>query len=120
MAIDLKYMNDEIPPEEEKIVFPTTSHIELPHNYNRNSIKVGIATLLILYAVGGLTTGAWTPKQIKAYNQSGWINRELKYAKTYEDSINIYKKFNFPMIFQEPPIKEKKVMKQNELEKRLK
>jgi len=96
-----------------------TEPIRVQEDYLRYTLKfMGIATLA-LYITGGLSTGAWTPKQIKAYNKSGWIDRELKFAKTYEDSLNIYKTFNFPIIFQAPSIKEK-VIKQNDLEKSVK
>lgn len=96
-----------------------TEPIDVKENYLTYTLKFIGITALSLYMAGGLSTSAWTPKQIKAYNKSGWMDRELKYAKTYEDSLNIYKTFNFPIILQASPIKEE-VIKQNDLEKSVK
>lgn len=91
--------------------------IDVKENYLNYTLKFIGITALAMYIAGGFFSDAWTPKQIKEYNRGGWINRKLEYAKTYEDSLKVYKKFNIPIIFQAPLIKEEADIKQNDLEK---
>jgi len=100
---------------------------------------------LVIWLTGGVFLGAWTPKQIKQYNEKVRIELELKIqdidetnyrnnrllenAKNFEDSLEIYKKYHYPIILLEPSIEQKKraieqneremTVKQNELEKGL-
>jgi hypothetical protein len=110
---------------------------------NPNGILHGMYALagvgfLFSYILFETTTGAWTPKQIKAYNEKVRIEQQIetehkkeveyKYDKIFEDtktrnfwdSLEIYKKYNLPFKFVEPTLEQKeKVIKQSNLEKGL-
>jgi hypothetical protein len=98
----------------------------------------GIFTLAIYGSLGAIT-GAWTPKQMKAYNEKVKIEaqmesehkKEVEYrydkifensnAKTIEDSVEIYKKYGLPIKLLNPTLEQKeKAIKQNELERSVK
>jgi hypothetical protein len=96
----------------------------------------GIYTLVI-YGSLGVVTGVWTPKQMKAYNEKARIKQQIETehksevnheynqlfenAKTSEDTLAIYKRYNLPFKFVEPTLKQKEeAIKQNKLERSLK
>lgn len=82
----------------------------------------------------GIKTGAWTPSQIKQYNEKQRIIQQIKtehenetnfeYGRLFEgnkDSIEVYKKYGFPIKLLEPTLEQKeKAIKQSELERSLK
>lgn len=94
----------------------------------------GAIATLALYAFLGVETGAWTPAQIKQYNEKERIkaqmeaehksevdyfyNRMFENAKSKEDSVGIYQKYGLPIKLLNPSFEQKeKAIKQNELEK---
>jgi hypothetical protein len=77
------------------------------------------------YITFSAITGAWTPKQIKQYNEKikekefieAVENREVDFwygrifeeenAKTFQDSVDIYQKYGLPIKLLEPTIQQK-------------
>jgi hypothetical protein len=109
----------------------------LKENYVRKGLLIFGGVVLSLYLVGGIFTRAWTPKQMKEYNEmkrietgmkaehTSKINYEYKRifdnAKTFQDSVDIYQKLGLPIILSKPSFKQKEeAIKQNELEKSVK
>jgi hypothetical protein len=106
-------------------------------NYARNAIALFGGVLFSLYTIGGIFTKAWTPKQMREYNERSKIEADMKEehignvnyeyerifdnAKTFQDSVEIYQKFGLPIILSKPSFKQKEeAVKQNELEKSVK
>jgi hypothetical protein len=126
----------EKPYKESEILF-IRGQVKIEDNYIRNGLLIMGGLLFSLYVTTGISTGAWTPKQIKAYNERVRIEQELKdqhlkevnyfynrlfeKAITFQDSVEIYKKYNLPINIKNPTLNQKeKAIKQNELERSLK
>lgn len=99
-------------------------------------VAYGLAGILTLAIYGslGAVTGAWTPKQMKAYDEKIRIEqqietehkKEINYkfnrifgkAITFQDSVDIYQKYNLPITLQNITFEQKeKAIKQNQLER---
>lgn len=106
-------------------------------HYVRNAFYIIAGSVLSLYATAVLFTKGWTPKQMREYGEKERIKiqiesehkseadynygRIFENAKTFQDSVDIYKKYGLPIKLLTPSAEQKeKAIKQNELERSIK
>jgi hypothetical protein len=106
----------------------------LRKNYLRNGAVLAGALLAVGYIGGGILTGVWTPKQMKAYSEKVRIEQQIeaehkgdidykfnilfKNAKNFQDSVDVYNKYGLPIKLLTPTHEEKEeAVKQSELER---
>ena len=108
---------------------------DTPIKYAFHSLYGAIGVVILgAYTLLGLRTDSWTPAQIKQYNEKRKIinqmevehkrevdyfyNRMFEDAKTFQDSVDVYKHYNLPIILPKITFKQKEeAIKQNQLEK---
>ncbi len=96
------------------------------------------AVVLLTYVSGGVFFGAWNGKELKDFYKKGvnshmehvrnvnsGFNELFKDAKTFQDSVEIFQKYDLPIILPEPTFQDKervvgKIEKENQLEKEAK
>jgi hypothetical protein len=102
-------------------------------NYLRNTLVIAGSFVSILYFIAGISTGAWTPKQIKEYSRKAEIeqaervqyrnridssyNQLFENCASFQDSVDIYKKYGLPIKLRYPSFEDKEnAVKQKLLE----
>ncbi len=90
--------------------------------YLLNTGKTLAGGLLVLYFIGGFSTGAWTPKQMKEFNRIEKIKKEMmnerrtfdefemgriySSAETHQDSVKIAAKYGLPVEILKPSLEQ--------------
>jgi hypothetical protein len=106
---------------------------DMTKHYLRNTSIIGGFLILFSYFIAGISTGAWTPKQIKEYSKKAEIeqaeriqyrnridssyNQLFENCASFQDSVDIYKKYGLPIKLRYPSFEDKEnAVKQKLLE----